>query len=203
MPEKSGAGGWRKRKVIEDPSESLRPQEKSGWRKTIHSRPGTPSRTVTPVPSQSKAEDIRRKLIPEVPSPRKETNPKLSKYLSGYLSLKDASKEIEFAEPWDEETPSVDIPFVDPLVSAQSIYSHMTSVPSRPIPLHCNSGLFQVFDHYRKVRGEKERMDALLQETLEGYRASEEGWKKMVAQYQAEVRRLELLIARGTSGMAG
>ncbi|KAL1602732.1 hypothetical protein SLS60_006153 [Paraconiothyrium brasiliense] len=89
------------------------------------------------------------------------------------------------------------------MVSLQSVFSHMTSNPSQPIPLHYNSGIFRVFEDYRNIREEKKRLDNLLHETFEGYRAAESFYDKAEAEYQAEIRRLELLIAHGTSGMSG
>ncbi|KAJ4348434.1 uncharacterized protein N0V89_009808 [Didymosphaeria variabile] len=219
MPEKSGAGGWRKRiharpgaaklnpedhVSAEADTESLRPpSERSSWRSTFHSRPATPSRTPTPTVFQVDTDVFRREITSDAPSPRKATKPKLARYLSGYLSIKDASKEPDtFSEPWVELPPTF-TEYVDPLVSLQSVFSHMTSNPSQPIPLHYNSGIFRIFEDYRKIREESKRLDNLLHETFEGYRAAERFYDKAEAEYQAEIRRLELLIARGTSGMAG
>lgn len=148
------------------------------------------------------ADDFRRDNTPDIPSPRKPTKPKLARYISGYLSIKDASKESDFAEPWVEMPPPY-TEYVDPLVSLQSVFSHMTSNPARPIPLHLNSGIFRIFEDYRKVREEKERLEILLHETFEAYRSAEEFHDNTEIEYQAEIRRLEILIARGTSGMAG
>ncbi|KAF2444230.1 hypothetical protein P171DRAFT_28826 [Karstenula rhodostoma CBS 690.94] len=218
MLEKSGAGGWRKRihsrpgatklnpedrALPETDTDSLRPSsERSNWRSTFHSRPGTPSRAPTPTIFQFDTDGVRREITLDVPSPRKATKPKLARYLTGYLAIKDPSKEPEFGEPWSEMLPC-SREYVDPMVSLQSVFSHMTTNPSCPIPLHYNNGIFRVFEDYRKIREEKERLDNLLHETFEGYRAAERFYDKAEAEYQAEIRRLELLIARGTSGMDG
>ncbi|KAF1970409.1 hypothetical protein BU23DRAFT_212293 [Bimuria novae-zelandiae CBS 107.79] len=217
MPEKSGAGGWRKRIhsrptgakakaedriLAEEDTESLRPLlERESW-STFHSRPGTPSRASTPSIFSQDLDDVRRELTPEVPSPRKQPKPKLSRYISGYLAIKDASKEPGFSEPWSE-TPLPYEEVIDPLVSLQSVFAHMSAVPARPIPLNFNSGIFRIFADYRKVREEKERLEELLHETFNAYRAAEECHEEEKGQYDDEIRRLELLIAHGTSGMAG
>jgi hypothetical protein len=183
--------------------ESLRPpSERPSWRNTFHGRPGTPSRAPTPTISQVDTDDVRREITLDVPSARKATKPKLARYISGYRSIKDASKEPEFGEPWIEMPPSY-TEYIDPMLSLQSVFSHMTTSPSCPIPLHYNSGIFRVFEDYRKVREERERLDNLLHETFEGYRTAERFYYKAEAEYQEEIRRLELLIARGTSGMEG
>ncbi|OAF99555.1 uncharacterized protein CC84DRAFT_365135 [Paraphaeosphaeria sporulosa] len=184
-------------------TDSLRPpSERSNWRNTFHSRPGTPSRAPTPTIFHVDTDDVRRDITLDVPNPRKATKPKLARYLSGYLAVKDVSKEPEFSVPW-LEIPPASREYVDPMASLQSVFSHMTTNPSCPIPLHYNNGIFRVFEDYRKVRDEKERLDDLLHETFEGYRAVERFFEKAEAEYQAEIRRLELLIARGTSGMDG
>jgi hypothetical protein len=66
-----------------------------------------------------------------------------------------------------------------------------------------NSGLFRVFEDYRKVREQKESLSLLLEETLKDWKRAEEHWMHSKGRYGAEIRRLELLIARGTSGMTG
>jgi hypothetical protein len=124
--------------------------------------------------------------------------------VSGYRILKEASKEPNFSEPWNNDVPPLGAHSVDPLVSLQCIYSYMNTLPTRPIPVDYYSGLFHIFEDYRKVREKKERLEAMLQESLDGYRKAEETSAKIENRYQAEVRRLELLIARGgTSGIAG
>jgi hypothetical protein len=137
-----------------------------------------------------------------VPSLRKVTKPKLARYISSYRSIKDASKEPEFGEFWIEMPPPY-TEYVDPMRSLQSVFSHMTTSPFCPIPLHYNSGILRVFEDYRKVREERARLENLLHETFEGYRAAERFYDNAEAEYQAEIRRLELVIARGTLGMEG
>jgi hypothetical protein len=46
-------------------------------------------------------------------------------------------------------------------------------------------------------------LEALMKESLESYKSSEELWTVKEEHYQAEIRRLELLIAHGTTGLAG
>jgi hypothetical protein len=74
---------------------------------------------------------------------------------------------------------------------------------TQPIPVEHNSGLFRVFEDYRKVREHKERLEKLLKDTFHDWGRAEKHWSQAEARYNAEIRRLELLIARGTSGMTG
>jgi hypothetical protein len=73
----------------------------------------------------------------------------------------------------------------------------------KPIPPEHHSGLLRIFEDYRKSREHKKKLEDLLKETLEGYKSAEEFWRTKEDHYQAEIRRLELLIARGTTGLLG
>ncbi|KAF3047392.1 hypothetical protein E8E12_002142 [Didymella heteroderae] len=72
-----------------------------------------------------------------------------------------------------------------------------------PVPLEYASGLFQVFDDYRKLRAHKENLEAREHGALDHSRKTTAQWHQSEILYEAEIRRLELLIARGTSGISG
>jgi hypothetical protein len=189
------------------------PDKSIGWRKKIHSKPKdvktgntTQSQPDTPVKAGTPTltidtEDTRSELS-ESSTPRRP--PTLARLVSGYRTLKDTSKDSGFAEPWSENAPLFRRPSTDPLVSIQSIYTHMNALPTRPIPVYCNSALFHLFEDYRKVKTEKEGLEKLLHETFESLRKVEEAVVETETQYKAEVRRLELLMVRGgVSSIAG
>jgi hypothetical protein len=128
--------------------------------------------------------------------------PKLSRYISDYLFLSNAQKDSDvFSEPWNENTRPLIEPPPDPLITLQAVRSHIAHIPSKPLPTEHNSGILHIFEDYRKVREGKERLDALMQETLEDYKLSEAAWAATEDRYQEEIRRLELIIAQGKSGM--
>lgn len=137
----------------------------------------------------------------ETSSPRKPVKPKLARYISGYLSIKEAAKEPDFTEPWNETTPRQET--IDPLASLQSVFAHMNAVPARPIPLQFNSGIFRIFEDYRNLREENERLNNLCNETFAAFRGLETQYEDERIKYNEEIRRLELLVARGTPGMTG
>ncbi|KAF2685529.1 hypothetical protein K458DRAFT_449307 [Lentithecium fluviatile CBS 122367] len=198
MPDKSI--GWRKK--IHSKPKDLKIDFKTDTKAntTTASRPETPVRVATPVPPIDV--DDTKSEISESGTPRRPA--KLARLVSGYRTLKGAPEEFDFAEPWSEDTPPIPTTPVDPVVALQSIYSHMNTLPTRPIPVDYYSGLYRIFEDYRKVRHEKQRLEELLHESFEGYRRIEEALVKMETQYQAEIRRLELLIVRdGTTGLAG
>ncbi|KAF2849300.1 hypothetical protein T440DRAFT_452633 [Plenodomus tracheiphilus IPT5] len=173
-----------------------------GWRKTIQgSRPDTPSSISPLTPTIDDPDEVRSEHS-EPQTPRRNSKPKLARYTSLFSSFKESSKGPEFIEPWSEDAPPPFQPYVDPLHALQAVRSHMINL-STPIPLEHNSGLFRVFEDYRKVRHEKERLESLLEKTLTDWKTAEAHWADSEFCYKAEIRRLEILIANGTSGMAG
>ncbi|KAL1799957.1 hypothetical protein ACET3X_000299 [Alternaria dauci] len=166
------------------------------WRKTRQgSRPQTPA--------TDDADDTRSERS-DTPTPRRDSKPKLARYTSLFANFIDTTKEPEFAfsTPWGEDAPQSLQPYIDPLEVVQSVRSHMVNT-HQPIPMEHNSGLFRVFEDYRKVREQKESLGKMMEETLKDWRMAEERWNRSKDCYSAEIRRLELLIARGTSGMTG
>lgn len=94
-------------------------------------------------------------------------------------------------------------PPVDPLVAVQEIRSHIGKQSWVPIPVEHNNGLLRIFEDYRKVRDTKEQLDTLIKEVLGSWQTAQEEWTETEFRYQQEIRRLELLIAKGSTGMAG
>ncbi|KAI8939700.1 hypothetical protein NX059_003456 [Plenodomus lindquistii] len=174
----------------------------AGWRKTIQgSRPVTPSSISPLTPTVDDADDVSSEHS-EPQTPRRNSKPKLTLYTSLFSNFKESAKGPEFAEPWAEDAPPSFHPYIDPLHALQSVHSHMINFFT-PIPLEHNSGLFRVFEDYRKVRLEKERLEALIQNTLTSWTRAEAQWAGLEFCYKAEIRRLEILIANGRSGMTG
>jgi hypothetical protein len=209
MPDNKGVG-WRKKMnskpkeprpgdaaVTDDSSERRRHH---GWRKTVQV-----SLPATPVSGQPSDEIENAQCERTEPStPRGDSKPKLIRYTSLFSSFRDTkeAKGPNFAKPWDVAVLPIE-PYVDPKVAIQSVRSHMLSFSMVPIPLGHNSSLFRVFEDYHKVRDEKDHLDTMLQETHQNLQSSGEQWTKDERRYEEEIRRLELLIARGATGVAG
>ncbi|KAF2641435.1 hypothetical protein P280DRAFT_313169 [Massarina eburnea CBS 473.64] len=205
MPEKSG---WRKKakqrtkdsKANNDnlaPADDTTRRPGSGWRKSHAERPETPA-----TPSIVVTEDIQSEAPSEANSPRRSSMPKLVRYLSG-LHTKDHLKHINFNEDWWNEVELVKKPPVDPALALQSTFSHMRELPSKPIPVSHFSGLFHLFEDYRKIREERDTLAGKLGEMSQQHAQSKKAWVDAEFVYQTEIRRLELLIAHGASGMVG
>ena len=174
------------------------------WRQQRQgSRPQTPVGAISATPVTDDTYDTRSDRS-DTPAPRRDSKPKLARYTSLFANFKDTTKEPEFAfsTPWGEDAPQSLQPYIDPLDVVQSVRSHMATT-HRPIPMEHNSGLFRVFEDYRKVREQKESLSIMMEETLSDWKKAEQYWDRSKDCYGAEIRRLELLIARGTSGMTG
>lgn len=154
----------------------------SSWKKK--SRPNTPTSAVTD-DTQSAA------------------RPKISRYLSGFPHLKE-NIDAEFSKDWwnDIQPPPVNPP-TDPQEAVRSISNFMHELPSKPISVSHYSNLFRIFEDYRKVKEQNDNLKQEMRETSQAHEAAVTRWAVIESQYQAEIRRLELLIAHGTSGMTG
>ena len=94
-------------------------------------------------------------------------------------------------------------PPIDPLIVVQTVRSHITNQSWKPVPVEYNSGLLRLFEDYRRIREAIEGVSGQYRVMIEGYRSAEQSWIMEEGHYQEEIRRLELMIARGATGMSG
>ncbi|KAH4221060.1 hypothetical protein HBI17_125340 [Parastagonospora nodorum] len=173
-----------------------------GWRKTIQgSRPATPATAPPVTPTVEETEDALSERT-EPTTPRRDSKPKLVRYTSLFSSFASTPKGPEFSEPWGEE-PLLFEPYADPKLAIASIRAHMASFSMKPIPPEHNNNLFRIFEDYHKRRDEIDRLQIALKELSERQLQYETGWADYERQYAEEIRRLELLIAQGVTGVAG
>jgi hypothetical protein len=181
-------------------------QRRHGWRKTIAvSRPVTPMAPISSVPTLEDANDTRS-VRSEVSTPRPDSKPKRTRYTSLFTIHKGKPTDPIFSEPWStDRIPDIEDPwyYVDPIVVAESIHSHMCKSSMVPIPPSYNSGLFRIFDDYRKLRSQNESLETRELEAREQARVAIARMLESEAQYISEIRCLELLIAQGTTGLSG
>jgi hypothetical protein len=181
-------------------------KRRHGWRKTIAvSRPSTPTTIAPPTPTPDDVEDTRSERS-GASTPRRDSKPKASRYTSIFAIHKEESVDPIFSTTWSLDNPLTQVTgwsYVDPIVTMESIHSHIYSNYLVPLPLQFNSGLFHVFEDYRKLRAHKENLEARERSDLDKSRKMTAQWHQSDIFYEAEIRRLELLIARGTTGMDG
>jgi hypothetical protein len=213
MPDNK-AVGWRKK--IHNKPKDLQPHKlgdaviaddasdrrRHGWRKTISgSRPATPASNPPATPTVDEVESAHVERS-EPPTPRRDSKPKLIRYTSLFTSFTTTPKEVGFSAPWGEESPVFEH-HVDPKIAIVSIRAHMTNQSMKPIPLEHNSNLFRIFEDYHKQRDQVDLLNTELEEIRKRLAESEGQRVKDERQYGDEVRRLELLIAQGATGVAG
>lgn len=189
-----------------DITSGLSDRRRHGWRKTIAaSRPLTPLAPTPSTPTPGETEDTKSERS-EASTSRQDSEPKLTRYTSMFTAHKQEPTSSIFSEPWSVDSlpdPGDPWSFVDPIVIMESIHSHMCKNYMVPIPLQYTSGLFQIFDDYRKLRSHKELLETSEREAIQHSRKITAQWIESEELYKSEIRRLELHIACGTSGMVG
>ncbi|OAK99846.1 hypothetical protein IQ06DRAFT_370396 [Phaeosphaeriaceae sp. SRC1lsM3a] len=211
MPDNKAAS-WRKKisskpKDLQLPKSSLDDATSTetgrhrGWRKTIHvSRPGTPTAGPPVTPTLEETEPQSERL--SCSTPHRDSKPKLIRYTSLFSGFKDAAKGPDFDTPWDDNQPIYE-PYVDPKLAIQSIRAHMVQFSMKPIPLEHSNNIFCIFEHYHKLCEENERLDSKMQRMRQDFEHSEVLRAREELRYADEIHRLELVISKGASGVAG
>lgn len=207
MPDNNKSVGWRK-KIQNKPKElqPLKPTKDDAstnnrlyfTRKTVHtSRPSTPATPTVEEPETGRIESV------ESTTPRRSSKPKLIRYTSLFSSFKDLEPTSpDFSEPWDNTVPEP-IAYVDPMMTIQSLRAHIARYSKIPLTPEHTNGLLCIFEHYCMLRSVNEGMEATLQDTRQELETARARWTNEEHRYAAEIRRLELLIAQGTTGVAG
>lgn len=149
------------------------------------------------------------------PTPKRGLRPKLSSYLSQSAPFGVASKEPEpfFADHLTPSFPSWAVEDTFPHPSAeQLIHAVMCRLMARPyesLESRFNGSLLQIFEAYRELADERDRLEKKLAEEEDGRSAersamqkAERRWEDEKETYKAEVKRLELVIAKGKRGVA-
>jgi hypothetical protein len=179
MPDSNKGVGWRKK--IQNKPKDLQPLKpstddaSSTGRHYFSRKTIHGSRPATPAtPATEEPEESRSEPV-ESTTPRRSSKPKLIRYTSLFTNFKDIHESVSpaFAEPWSDVKPE-----------------------------H-NSGLYRIFEHYCQLRSTNEVMEAALQQTRDDLATSQARWMGEERRYAEEIRRLELLIAKGTTGVAG
>lgn len=90
-----------------------------------------------------------------------------------------------------------------------SIMCKLLAEPYRPLDSRFNSMLMQIFECYRHLKDDKDRLDKQLEQETEKQNALElalhhasQQWEAEKQDYKAEVKRLELILAKGKRGLA-
>lgn len=187
------------------------------WRRRI-----PPSRSRTPLPDFAEADnETRPPSALAGPStrpatPKKGLRPKLSSYLSQSGPFSTTSKpepEPVFAELPVHRFPSwvIGDPFPNPSAEQliDAIMCRLMSQPYDALEPRFNSALLQIFEAFRDLTDMRDRLRETLASETRGRlaeqaasRKSQSKWDEEKQTYKAEVKRLELIIAKGKRGVA-
>ena len=182
------------------------------WRRKI-----PPSRSRTPMLEFTEPDqDVRSAATTRPPTPKKGLRPKLSSYLSQSGPFGATSKsepEPVFTEIITQGFPSWAIEDTFPHPSAEqlidTILCRLMSQPYDALDTRFNGALLQIFEAYRNLSDQRERLERSLAGEMDiriaersATQRAEHGWEEEKQSYKAEVKRLELVIAQGKRGVA-
>lgn len=187
------------------------------WRLKIpSSRSRTPLLEI-PEPDQEMRPSTPRTGTPTLPpTPKRGLRPKLSSYLTQSVPFGSTSK----PEPEPSPVPSpgqtfpswaVEDTFPNPNADQlmDNILRRLMSQPLEGLSSSFNSSLMTIFEAHRHLQDEKTRLERMLAEEMENRHAdrvsrqqAECEWEDERKTYKAEVKRLELIVAKGKRGIA-
>lgn len=186
------------------------------WRRKI-----PPSRSRTPLPDPD--QDIRPSSAmtgntTRPPTPKKGLRPKLSSYLSQSGPFASTTKPEPEPEPLFAEHPTPSFPswvLEDPYPApsaeqlTDAIMCRLMSRPYDALEPRFNGSLLQIFETHRDLADERNVLQERLTQEMQGRlversarQEAEQKWEEEKSTYKAEVRRLELVIAKGKRGVA-
>jgi hypothetical protein len=162
-----------------------------------------PATRVNQAPSSLPMEGLRetQSECDAVPAPQQGSKPRFKRYTSMFSTFRE-TKGVEFSEPWNEDDDMFFQPYIDPVMALQSTRSFVHHNPTTPIPCTHNSGLLKLFEDYRQVKYHQERLESKLENALRKDQDNQDCWNNERAELKTEIRRLELIVARGQSDMA-
>lgn len=178
------------------------------WRRRIQ-----PSRSRTPLPSADH-EGLSAETTPSPDVPRRKLRPKLSSYFSHHVppAIHGKSEALSAEYTFSASQSAYDPPIScqpEPEALMESMMRKVMADPFHAPDVRDNSSLMMIFEAYHSLREQnadlseklKTEVDSRYAVELEAERA-EKRWQQEREEYKAEVKRLELLIAKGKRGLA-
>ena len=177
------------------------------WRRRIQ-----PSRnkTPTPAPELDEAQNENNNILTSQ-NTRPRSRPRLSAYLTKHLSTGSTGN----ARPTRTEASNLvaagieycSTPEIRLVVNC--LTTRLANSPHLPLDVRLNSNILTLLEAYRDLTEEKETIQQQLEEENQKERQlrdhfakAEQEWSTKEEQYKAEIKRLEILMAQGKSGLA-
>ncbi|KAK7719305.1 hypothetical protein SLS57_005804 [Botryosphaeria dothidea] len=165
----------------------------SWMRKTIQ-----PVRTRTPtipLTSDERRGTIDTSSLSESSTPQRRPGPR--KKISTYFSKPTKSPEDTITEIWSSGTSADNVSAPDITMMVDAIFIKLCNRPFDGLPAQMNSSILHIIEAYRGLSFEKEHVDDQLKETAGRLEEVEKTWENEELAFRAEIKRLELIIARG------
>lgn len=180
------------------------------WRRMV--QPSRSKTTAISVP-----EDHDHEAVSNPGTPRKRPRPRFSSYFSHHGHAGGASKADIVAPDYfsmsrttsvsQAEATTFPNPEADSLVDA--VMCRLLADPFKGLDAQQNSSLLRILEGCRELRAEKQHLETKLHNEVESRYAAmievqraEKRWSEEKEEYKAEIKRLELLIAKGKRGIA-
>ncbi|KAL1620304.1 hypothetical protein SLS54_006088 [Diplodia seriata] len=168
-------------------------------RKTIQ-----PVRTRTPtfpLTSEERRSTVDASSLSENSTPRRRSGPR--KKISSYFSHR-PNKYFDgpTTEIWSPGGTTNDTPSPDISTMIDAIFIKLCNQPFDGLPEQMNSSILHVIEAYRNLNVEKEQLDERLEEMSSRLDEAQKTWEKEERDFRAEIKRLELIIAKGKNGMS-
>ncbi|KAH7039078.1 hypothetical protein B0J12DRAFT_246706 [Macrophomina phaseolina] len=163
-----------------------------------------PFRTHTPtfslIPDERRA-NVDASSLSECSTPQRRVGPrkKPSSYFSSKTPkyLEDPGMEIWATEAVGDDASSPDITMM-----VDAIFIKICNRPFDGLPAHMNSSVLHIIEAYRDLSMEKEQLDEQLGGRDSRLAEAERAWECEDQACRAEIKRPELIIARGKNGMS-
>ena len=173
------------------------------WRRMIQPRTRTPA--VEPDDSDGAASPV---------TPKRGLKPKISSMFTHHGVAAKPSMHSLTEDPfaprlpsWPDEQPYSLHPDAEGLID--SVMCRLMSDPYGSLDSRFNSMLMHIFESYRSVMDEKQQLQEQANEAAHGRKAllsrlqqAQKQWSQERQDYKAEIKRLELLLAKGKRGLA-
>lgn len=139
-----------------------------------------------------------------LPANHKTSKPRLTSRLSNIFSPNQSFDKQggQFLDFWNDVDAGHTASKVDNQLAAESILATMLANPNGSLPRHQNSALFQVLEAYRVTSKNFENLVDKYQELQEDLVVTKRQWAEEENQFRDEIKRLEIVIARGDEGLS-
>lgn len=175
------------------------------WRRMIQ-----PSRARTPAVEHDDAEGISLPI-----TPKRGLKPKFSSYFThnGNRLKTEPSSASPADDPFLPHLPTWPAHQESPQLGADqlldTVICRLLSDPYRSLDSRFNGAILYIFEAYQNLREEKERLECRVASEVFGRKSlvhrlqeAQKLWSEERQDYKDEIKRLELLIARGRGGLA-